>query len=201
MKNMLFRILSVFLVLLFLGLRAAIVFAKGISAVMVSGPGIQGELTLDDPGDMQSLMQAGFMDQTGYLARPALQLGTPYTITVILNMGETSTPFIRMDYYPTAEGQAGYVHYTGRYNDTGLVDVDEWALMALPADTLFRKLMSSRGIEIQSALASDALPAAVPADGVLAREPRPLARHAQEGVHALDRLAPAPPVRLVEAVV
>jgi hypothetical protein len=59
---------------------------------------------------------------------------------------------VQMVYYPTNEGQAGYVHYIGRLEGETLQAVDEWHLMRLDADRAFRGLMTANNITLQSAL-------------------------------------------------
>ena len=118
---------------------------------------------------MLALMQAGFIDQAGMMVKPSRELGTPYTITVMLDLDGRQVPFIRMDYYPLSDGEAGYLHYTGRLDGSSLRTVDEWGLMPLQADGLFRRLMAAEGIELQSGLVmrSAAPAAAEPASGVV----------------------------------
>jgi hypothetical protein len=174
MKNRFFRITCLVLLLILVGLPTGMAAAKSINAIAISGPGIDGQITLNDPGDMLELMQAGFIDQAGMMVKPSRELGTPYTITVMLDLDGKSVPFLRMDYYPLSEGEAGYLHYTGRLDGSSLRTVDEWGLMPLQADGLFRRLMADEGIALQSAVAvapeAAANPAPVvadPAAGVL----------------------------------
>jgi hypothetical protein len=61
-------------------------------------------------------------------------------------------PFIQMAYFPTNEGQAGYVHYTGRLDGETLRTVDEWYLLNRTADGALRDLMTANNIVVQSAL-------------------------------------------------
>ena len=57
-----------------------------------------------------------------------------------------------MVYYPTAEGQASYVHYTGRLDGQALRTVDEWHLLNGKADGVLRDLMTANNVTVQSAL-------------------------------------------------
>jgi hypothetical protein len=162
MKNRFFRITCLVLLLILVGLPTGMAAAKSINAIAISGPGIDGQLTLNDPGAMLELMQAGFIDQAGMMVKPSRELGIPYTITVMLDLDGRQVPFIRMDYYPLSEGEAGYLHYTGRLDGSSLRTVDEWGLMPLQADGLFRRLMADQGIALQSAVAVAPAPAANP---------------------------------------
>ncbi len=150
------RLPALALTLLLLAIPTLAVLAKEISSLTVSGPGIQGEITLDGKDDMLGLMDAGLIDNTGAMAAPKQTLGTPYTITVNLNLDGKIVPFIRIDYYPMQAGQAGYVHTTGRLDGSSLRKADEWSVMPLKADNLLRSLLRTRGIELQAAVQAPA---------------------------------------------
>ena len=166
---------SILLLLAFLVLLAIptlVVFAKELGALTISGPGIKGELTLNDPKAMMNLEQSGFFDEAAFSKPPEnLNLDSGYTITAHLNLDGKVVPFVKMVYYPTNEGQAGYVHYIGRLDGQTLKTVDEWHLMRLDADKAFRSLMAANNITLQSALvtvpavvapAAEVKPATVP---------------------------------------
>jgi hypothetical protein len=162
-----FRLLLFSLLIVLLAIPTFIVLAKEISSVAVSGPGIQGVITLDAHDEVYELMDAGLIDTNGFMAAPDEKLGTPYTLTVSLDLDGKILPFIQMDYYPKQAGQAGYLHYTGRMDGESLHPADDWGMMPLKADGVFRRLMSARGIELESAFSAPA--AAAPA----AAAPRP----------------------------
>lgn len=153
-------ILFLLLVIALLAIPTFVVFAKELGMLTISGPGIKGELTLKDPKTMMNLEQSGFFD-AATLSKPPknLNLDAGYKITAHLNLDGKVVPFVQMVYYPTNEGQAGYVHYTGRLDGETLKTVDEWHLMRLDADKAFRGLMIANNITLQSALV--AAPAAV----------------------------------------
>lgn len=146
-------ILCLLLVIALLAIPTLVVFAKELSALTVSGPGIKGELTLNDPKAMMNLEQSGFFDEA-VLSKPPtdLNMNAGYTITSHLNLDGKVVPFVQMVYYPTKEGQAGYVHYIGRLDGETLKAVDEWQLMRPEADKAFRSLMAANNITLQSAL-------------------------------------------------
>ena len=156
------RLYAAGLLILLAAIPTLVVFAKEISAMTISGPGIKGEIKFDAHDDMYNLMDAGLIDTNGFMAAPKQELGTPYTINVFLNLDGKVVPFIRMDYYPMEPGQAGYVHITGRLDSESLREANDWAVMPLKADDLLRKLLDARGIALQSAVAA-AAPAANPA--------------------------------------
>ncbi len=166
-------ILFLLLVIALLAIPTLVVFAKELGMLTISGPGVKGELTLNDPKAMMNLEQSGFFDEATLSKPPEnLNLDAGYTVTAHLNLDGKVVPFVQMVYYPTNEGQAGYVHYIGRLDGETLKTVDEWHLMRLDADKAFRGLMIANNITLQSALitapvaaapAIDADPATVPA--------------------------------------
>src|SRR6266511_4024950 len=165
---------TLFLILMIalLAIPTFVVLAKELGMLTISGPGIKGELTLNDPKAMMDLEQKGFFDEATLSQPPKnLNLEAGYTVTSHLNLDGKVVPFVKMVYYPTSEGQAGYVHYIGRLDGESLKTVDEWHLMRLDADKAFRGLMIANNITLQSALitapvaaapAIDADPATVP---------------------------------------
>ncbi|HEX9332668.1 MAG TPA: hypothetical protein VF896_12315 [Anaerolineales bacterium] len=155
------HILFLILVITLLAIPTFVVFAKELGMLTISGPGIKGELTLNDPKAMLKLEQSGFFDQAA-LIKPPQNLGEGYTITAHLNLDGKVVPFVQMVYYPTAKGEPSYVHYIGRLNGETLQKVDEWSTLSLDADTAFRGLMDANNITLQSAIVS-APPAAAPA--------------------------------------
>lgn len=157
-------VLFLMLLIALLAISTSVVFAKELGLLTISGPGIKGDVTLKDPKAMMDLEQSGFFDQA-VLAKPPKDLGEGYNITAHLNLDGKMVPFVQMVYYPTQEGQAGYVHYTGRLNGEALQTVDEWHLLNRTADGALRDLMTANNITVQSALIT--APAAV----APAREP------------------------------
>jgi hypothetical protein len=157
-KQILF--LSFFLALLILS--TTIVFAKELGLLTISGPGIKGELSLNDHDAMMNLEQSGFFDQA-ILSKPPKDLGEGYTITAHLNLDGTLVPYIQMVYYPTNEGQSAYVHYTGRLEGETLQAIDEWHLLNRKADGALRGLMTANSITVQSALIKAPAAAVAPA--------------------------------------
>ena len=152
------QILFLILVIALLAISTSVVFAKELGLLTISGPGIKGELSLKNPDAMMRLEEAGFFDRTAFI-KPPQNLGEGYTITAHLNLDGKTVPFVQMVYYPTKEGEPGYVHYTGRLEGDALQTVDQWQTSPLSADKAFRSLMTANKITIQSALV--AAPAAV----------------------------------------
>lgn len=150
------RLQALLLTLVLVAIPTLVALAKEIGSLSITGPGIEGEITFDSREDINRLMDAGLIDTTNFMKAPTQELGTPYTLTVTLNMDGRTLPFMRMDYYPMEAGQAGYLHYTGRLDGESLRTVDEWAVMPLKADDLLRVLLSKRGVELQAAVLAQA---------------------------------------------
>jgi hypothetical protein len=177
------HILLVFLIMALLAISTSVVFAKELGLLTISGPGIKGEVSMNDHDAMMNLEQSGFFDQA-FLSDPPKGLGEGYNITAHLNLDGKLVPFIQMVYYPTNEGQSAYVHYTARLEGDALQPVDEWHLLNLKADSALRSVMTANNITVQSALVKApevvapaqepvAEPAAVEPVAATAASPRP----------------------------
>ncbi|HEX6035640.1 MAG TPA: hypothetical protein VFY83_14460 [Anaerolineales bacterium] len=176
MKKVNKHILSVFLVIALLAISTSVVFAKELGLLTISGPGIKGEVSLNDHDAMMNLEKSGFFDQAS-LAKPPRDLGEGYSITAHLNLDGDLVPFIQMVYYPTNEGESAYVHYTARLEGDALKPIDEWHLLNQKADSALRAVMTANKITVQSALvkapekAPDAVAPAKEPVSALAAEP------------------------------
>jgi hypothetical protein len=151
MKKVNKQILFLFLIVALLALSTSVVFAKELGLLTISGPGIKGEVSLNDHDAMMNLEQSGFFDQA-FIAKPPTDLGEGYDITAHLNLDGKLVPFIQMVYYPTSEGESAYVHYTGRLEGETLQAVDEWHILNQKADGALRDVMNANNIVVQSAL-------------------------------------------------
>ena len=145
------HVLSVILAITLL-LVPSTVFAKELGLLTISGPGIKGEVTVDDTSVLRGLESSGFFDQSNRLKQAPENLGEGYTITSQLNLDGKMTPFIEMVYYPVEEGQPGYIHVTGRLDGTSLRKVDEWSELPAKADQFFRSVMAAKDVTLQSAI-------------------------------------------------
>jgi hypothetical protein len=147
-------------------------FAKEIDALSISGPGIKGEASFNDPQGLMKLMESGFFDQGGAI-KPAGDLGQGYTITAFLNLDGKSVPFVQMVYYPAETGQTGYVHYTGRLNGDSMetTPVDQWSTVPPQAAAAFSELMSTHGIALQAAVVAAPAKTSPAAQGASAASP------------------------------
>ena len=144
-------ILAVVLALAILVLPTT-VFAKELGLLIITGPGIKGDVTVNDESVLMKLESSGFFDQSNRLKQAPENLGEGYTVISHLNLDGTLTPFIEMVYYPVEEGQAGYIHVTGRLDGTTLRKVDEWNQVSLNADNFFRTVMAAKNVTLQSAI-------------------------------------------------
>jgi hypothetical protein len=161
--NKTYRLLLLALVLALLAIPTLVVFAKELGSLGITGPGIKGVMTLNHPDDMRKLEGSGFFDYNAMSAKPPEKLGSPYTITVYLNLDGNVVPFVQMDYYPREAGRSGYVHYTGRLEGEALRPVDEWGTMPSQAEAVFGDLMTAQDITLQPAVAEVAPAVAAPA--------------------------------------
>jgi hypothetical protein len=183
MNKMNRHILFLFVVIALLAISTSVVFAKELGLLTISGPGIKGEVSLNDHEAMMDLEQSGFFDQA-FLSKPPkdLAIAEGYNITAHLNLDGKLVPYIQMVYYPTNEGQSAYVHYTARLEGETLQSIDEWHILNRTADGALRDLMTANNITVQSALIT--APAAV--------EPAKEPVSAAEDAVAAPAASPAP---------
>jgi hypothetical protein len=146
------RIWFLILMIAILVIPSTVVFAKELGLLTITGPGIKGEVSLNEHEDMMNLEQSGFFDQVKFV-KPPENLGQGYNITAHLNLDGKLVPMVELVYYPAEEGQPGYVHYTGRLTGESLKPVDEWGQMRPQAETALRNLMTANKITIQPAIA------------------------------------------------
>ena len=146
-KRVWFLVLMIALLLI----PSTVAFAKELGLLTITGPGIKGEVSLNNHDDMMKLEQSGFFDQTSFV-KPPENLGAGYNITAHLNLDGKLVPMVEMVYYPAEEGQAGYVHYTGRLTGESIEPVDEWGQMPPAAETALREIMTANKIVIQPAI-------------------------------------------------
>src|SRR5687767_367335 len=145
------RIWFLILMIALLVIPSTVVFAKELGLLTITGPGIKGEISLNNHDDMMNLEQSGFFDQVRFV-KPPENLGQGYNITAHLNLDGKLVPMVEMVYFPAEEGQPGYVHYTGRLVGETLKPVDEWGQMRPAAETALRDLMTANDIAIQPAV-------------------------------------------------
>jgi hypothetical protein len=145
------RIWILVLTIALLVIPSTVAFAKELGLLTITGPGIKGEVSLNNHDDMMNLEQSGFFDQAKFV-KPPENLGQGYNIVAHLNLDGKLVPMVEMIYFPAEEGQPGYVHYTGRLNGESLQPVDEWAQMRPQAEMALRDLMTANKITIQPAV-------------------------------------------------
>ena len=177
------HILLVFLITALLAISTTVVFAKELGLLTISGPGIKGEVSLNDHDAMMNLEQSGFFDQA-FLSKPPDGLGEGYNLTAHLNLDGKLVPYIQMVYYPTNEGQSAYVHYTARLEGETLQSIDEWHLLNRKADGALRAVLTANNITVQSAL--------VKAPEVVAPANEPVAEPAAVEPVTAPAVSPAP---------
>ncbi len=137
--------------------------AKELASLTISGPGINGVLTLNNPQGLLQLQQYGFFGtttDTSTLQSIPRSLGQGYTVTGYLNLDGTSVPFAQGIYYPAIAGQQGYIHFTGGYDGATMkpTKVDRWAVVTPSAAAAFSKMVASQGVTLQLAVGVPAVP-------------------------------------------
>ena len=155
------RVWVLVLVLILLAIPTVAVFAKELGSLTITGPGIDGEMTLDHHDSMMRLEQSGFFDQTASI-KPPENLGAGYDITAYLNLDGQIVPFVQMVYYATDGSQPGYVHYTARMTGESLKPVDQWRQLNKSADTAFLSLIDEYKLTLQPAITTAAAAEAAP---------------------------------------
>ena len=169
------HLLLVVLVIALLVIPTMVVFAKELGSLTITGPGIKGELSLNDPKFMMKLEQSGFFDQAVLSNTPKnLNLDAGYKITAVLNLDGKMTPYLEAVYYPTEKGQAGYVHYTSRLKGDSMQAVDEWNIVNRGADDAFRTMLTANNVTVQSALVAASVKAEAPAAAPAASAAEPV---------------------------
>jgi hypothetical protein len=147
------RLLLLVLLIVLLAIPTMAVLAKELGLLTISGPGIKGEITLNDAKELSKLEGSGFFDQPMSI-KPPENLGDGYNITAHLNLDGKMVPLLQGVYYPGEAGQAGYWHVTGRLNGEELQPVDQWGQMRPEAENAFRSLMTANKITLQPAIVS-----------------------------------------------
>ena len=144
-------LLSILLVLSLLVLPTVLVFAKSISSLTISGPGIKGEIKLDEPEAMQRLLETGFLFGEYSLAPKSDDPGEGYRILAYLYQDGPTVPFVELTYYPSAKGQAGLVNYTARLKSDGMdmAPVDDWRRVPSTVAEQVYAVFASQGVMLQ----------------------------------------------------
>ena len=145
------RVWFLLLMIALLLIPTTVAFAKELGLLTITGPGIKGEVSLNNHDDMMNLEQSGFFDQVKFV-KPPENLGQGYNITAHLNLDGKLVPMVEMVYYPAEESQIGYVHYTGRLLGESIEPVDEWGQMRPEAEAALRDIMMANKITIQPAV-------------------------------------------------
>lgn len=145
--------------------------AKELVGLTVSGPGMNGVLTLNNAQGLLQLQQYGFFGtttDTSTLSNIPRNLGQGYTVAGYLNLDGNSVPFVQGVYYPAVAGQQGYIHFTGGFDGATMksTNVDRWAVVSPEAAAAFSQMLAAQGVTLQPAVGvamvhvSAALPAA-----------------------------------------
>jgi hypothetical protein len=170
---------------------AGLVWAKELGALVVSGPGIKGEVEIDGQQSLSKLDQSGFFDASKIVKAPE-GLGEGYKITQFLIMESGPIEWQGMVYYPGAEGQDSFLYWAGPLNKDAPQVSDQWTIVQPAADQAFRSLLKAYGVTVVAASPE------LPAPQVEAGKPASEAQSAVEGSSASivesqpEAAAPAP---------
>ena len=163
------------LVLVLVAIPTALALAKEVGAVTITGPGIDGEASIDDPQGVLQLQQMGFFDTSNLATMPA-GLGEGYHLTAYMNMDEKTVPFVQAVYYPAPAGQKSYIHFVGAFDGNSMqpTKTDRWGVVKPAAAELFARLARAQGLTLQAAVSSPVVkaPVAPPAAASVA-QPQP----------------------------
>jgi hypothetical protein len=138
------------LVVVALLLSVTVVAAKELGALGISGPGINGELKLDNTNEMMKLDRSGFFDLSQKIKAPE-GLNNGYTIVRYLHMEEGLIAWDKLVYYPDAAGKQGYLYYAGSVdkNHEGVAGAG-WYQVRRGAEPVFSNLMAAHGVAVAS---------------------------------------------------
>lgn len=162
------HLLLLALVIALVVIPTSVVFAKELGMLTITGPGIKGELSINDREAMMDLERAGFFDTAALAKAPEnINLKMGYSMTAHLNLDGKLVPFVQMVYYPTTATEPGYIHFTGRLEGESLRTVDEWTVLRPAADTALRGLLTDNHVAVQSALIVASVDAEAPASSAV----------------------------------
>jgi hypothetical protein len=166
------RILWITLILAAMLIPTAMAFAKELTSINITGPGISGTLTLDNTDNLLDLQEGGFFDSTKHISRltddEITALGEGYHMSMYMEMGEPEPQLVQeMIYYADPAGEAGYIHWLDRGDaEIKLVQSDRWTRVA-SGEEMFQSMMLEAGVDVKAA----ALPAPVVVEQPAAANP------------------------------
>ena len=151
-------------VLALLMASAGLALAKGLGTLIISGPGIKGQVEISGAESLGKLEQTGFFEASQIVKAPE-GLGEGYKITQYLNMESGPVEWQEMVYYPGAEGENSYLYQVGPLNPDAPQVADRWSIIQPAADQAFRSLLKVHGVEVVIVPAAPAVEAGEPASG------------------------------------
>ncbi len=194
MNKMRIRAICYLLGAVVLLLPTALAAAKGLGALTIRGPGIQGELKLDDAKEMEKLDRSGFFELGRKVEAPQ-GLGDGYAITRHLHMEEGLIPWDKLVYYPDPAGGQAYLYYEGSLdkNHQGFASTG-WYRVRSGTEQVFHGILAAHGVAI-------AVSAPAPSGSVAGQPPveakaNAIAEPAAESVAAVPAAPAAETVRV-----
>ncbi len=150
------------LVAIVLLLSVTAVAAKGLGELGISGPGIKGEIKLNNADELLKLQQSGFFDLSHSIKAPQ-GLGEGYTIVRYLYMEEGLIAWDKLVYYTDPAGKQGYLHYEGSVDKShdGMTAIG-WYRVGPGTDRVFQDLLAAHGAAVAASAPAQAKNVAKP---------------------------------------
>lgn len=122
--------------------------AKEIGKLVVSGPGISGELTLEDGEALGELLyQYGFLQPGQFADRPA-EKGEGFTLVQWTGHDDEMVETQRAIYYPDPNGGRGLIYRIDPGQGNSTEPTGRWYLAFPPAEALFKEMLAGQGVTL-----------------------------------------------------
>lgn len=160
--------LAVLAALFLLVIPTGLVFAKGITHIIIRGPGIDDELRIDDLSANLALMEIGFPRGSMLETPPDVSNMTGYQITIFMDIGEGPEEYMRVQYYPQTDGENDIFHQERVFGTVFSPDPEinreinaEWLTAHPSTAAAFREILASFDVTLvpAAALEVDKMPA------------------------------------------
>ncbi len=132
----------------------SIALAKELTALEVTGKGIDGTLRIDSPDDINRIQQSSLFDMGSQIAPltgdQLAALGEGYQLTFFINEGGSGQSAYRykMVYYPDPAGGEGYQHWLGfSKTDLDFTPSGVWTRINSRDENVFWGILQAKGVE------------------------------------------------------
>jgi hypothetical protein len=128
-----------------------LVAAKELGKITITGPGISGVLIVDDPDELQTLIEGDIMDFTTAVPAPE-EPGEGYILTMHLKMEQDIQPMLQLTYYPDQAGGPGLFNAVILMPESGKVDpAGKWYQVPGRTERTIMKMLASHGVYVAAA--------------------------------------------------